>query len=243
MAPPPPPPPLPLAMPSATTSQALVPLAQRDQHAHTASNEWVDPPESGGWTLALPSTTYSRAELFLWSNYVSPPRGWPGVFASDAALKEYIVKKLGGRRVRLTEPAHPMEHARLEAMLAESARDGESTGGLSKTEALANAMAARRCLGWDIMGGYILYELAQGYGRKEAVHQAVYHAEPHWWNTTAKGLWVDVTPRAHHRRLVLVESAQSKIPAASDEERRAMQRPADRADEVTDRAEIDADSL
>ena len=36
------------------------------------------------------------------------PRGWPGVFASDAALKEYIVKKLGGRRVRLTEPAHPM---------------------------------------------------------------------------------------------------------------------------------------
>ena len=37
--------------------------------------------------------------------FVSPPRGWPGCFSSNKALKSFLGGKqqLGGKRVRLTE--------------------------------------------------------------------------------------------------------------------------------------------
>ena len=149
-------------------------------------------------------------------------------------------------------------------------------------EAKANAVQVRLLLGWQIVSGYIFFELAQaclmcttraqgatpraprkrvhgtqvraarspacmvrpcrlllpldaraqGCGRKDPVDKAVYHEEKHWWNQTPKGLWVDLTPRAHHKKLVLVESAKVAIPPASEAETEAMKTPADRADEI-----------
>ena len=64
-------------------------------------------------------------------------------------MKEFIAKKLGGKRVRLTEPAHPMEAARMESLGAT----------LSADEPRSNAIKVRSLLGWDIVSGYILFEL------------------------------------------------------------------------------------
>ena len=41
------------------------------------SEAWVDPPEPGGYVIAQPAHAFTAAELFNWSKYVSPPRGWP----------------------------------------------------------------------------------------------------------------------------------------------------------------------
>lgn len=129
-------------------------------------------------------------------------------------MKDFI-KSLRGSKTRLTHPPHPMEFERMKA-LAEAARRawekggaergadgsgacaspqeledlGRRATGLIDGETRANAIKVRRELGWQIVAGYALLELAQGCSRSDPITQAFYHGEPHWWNVTPKGLWV-----------------------------------------------------
>ena len=124
----------------------------------------VDPPEPGGYMVAV-EQRYRKDDLLSWYNYVSPPRGWPQAFTYFAPMKEFIQKELAGKRVRLTLPPHPMEIAR------------SSKWGLRDGDALGNAIIARRELGWDIIGGFALLELAQGCARDDPISEAFYHGE------------------------------------------------------------------
>ena len=184
--------------------------------------DWVDPPPPGGWMLATPAPSYSSDQLFSWSNWVSPPRGWPYTFTSIPQLKHYVGSELAGKRVRLTEPPHPMEFQRMRELQAH----------LSEKDSRCNALAVRRHLGWEVIGGFALLELAQGCARRDPVDKPIYHGERHWWNTTPKGLWMDFTLRKHYKKLVLVESAKTIVPEAQTADAAAMKKPAERADEV-----------
>ncbi len=184
--------------------------------------DWVDPPAPGGWMVATPAPVYTAEQLYTWSNWVSPPRGWPYTFDGIPKLKQFIAVKLAGKRVRLTETAHPMEFERM----------AELKVTLSDKESKANALAVRQKLGWEVVGGFALLELAQGCGRKDPVEEPVYHGERYYWNVTSKGLWVDLTPRKHHKKMVLVESAKTAVPPPSAEDAAALAQPAERADEV-----------
>ena len=135
----------------------------------TPSEDWVDPPLPGGYVVAIPDTVYTQKDLFSWANYLSPPRGWPQAFTWFQPMKDYI-KKLGGRKVRVTEAPHPLELERLKRLLQADPQEGH---------ARFNAVAARRALGWEVLGGWILLEERQGGGRKDPVEKALYHAEKH----------------------------------------------------------------
>ena len=131
-------------------------------------------------------------------NLLSPPCDWPACFAKPK-LKSFIGGELGGRKVRLSE--RPPE-AELEATASLS---------LSPADPLANAMAVREALGYDVLGGFAVFE------RTDASSSAdVYVGRPHYWNVTTKGLWVDLTPRAHDE-VVLVESGRSAVAEPSAE--------------------------
>ena len=56
---------------------------------------------AGGGAAALSAPAGSALEA---SELRSPPRDWPGCF-STPALKSFIMSELGGRKVRLCEPA------------------------------------------------------------------------------------------------------------------------------------------
>jgi hypothetical protein len=231
--PPPKPPQLLPMLPLPPPQTAIVP-GEHNAHTEIVSRgpgeDWVDPPPPGGWMIVAPAPAYSAEQLFTWSNWVSPPRGWPDTFEGIPKLKEFIFKKLAGvhgspsrqTRVRLTLPAHPMEIERM----------AELNVRLSDTDSKANALAVRRKLGWEVVGGFALLELAQGCDRKVPVEQPVYHGEHYYWNVTPLGLWIDLTPRKHHKKLVLVESAQTAVPPPSAAETEALAQPAERADEM-----------
>ena len=70
-----------------------------------ANEDWVNPPLPGGWMVSAQKEVYTSEQLFNWSNWISPPRGWPIAFTHFPPMKEFIGKKLKGRHVRLTEPA------------------------------------------------------------------------------------------------------------------------------------------
>ena len=125
---------------------------------------------------------------------LSPPRNWPDCFSS-AKLKSYVMTELKGRRVRLSEAPEP-EHVRMAAGMK-----------LSASDALGNAVRLRDKYGWDVLGGFTLYEsLSPASG---AAHG--YTSRPHYWNSNARGLWLDLTPRPDaHASKVLVESPETK---------------------------------
>ena len=104
---------------------------------------------------------------------------------------------------------------------------------LSAADPCGNALQVRRLLGWAVIGGYILFETSQGEPRREAVAAPEYRAEPHWWNVSAKGVWVDLTPRTQHKDLVLVESPKTRVPPPSPEEAAMLRTPARHADVLT----------
>ena len=128
---------------------------------------------------------------------LSPPRGWPECFSTSKALKSFIELELGGRRVRLSEPPAD-EHAELAEGL-----------GLRASDALTNALRLRSRYGWDVLGGFILFERASVAGS--------FVGTPHFWNANARGLWIDLTPR-RHKMLVLVESARTAVPSPEPQE-------------------------
>lgn len=149
-------------------------------------DEWArgEGPLPGGFVLAHPAHVFTPAELFSACRYVSPPRGWPQAATYYPPIKEFIEKRLRGRRVRLTEPPHFLEVERMRS------------AGLRENDANNNAVKVRQHLGWQIVGGFMLLELAQGGGRTDSVDQSYYHGETHWWNVTPKGLWM-CAPPAH----------------------------------------------
>ena len=120
---------------------------------------------------------------------LSPPRGWPASFHS-AALNAFIGKGgLGGTRCRLT--GAPTSEQRLQVLTA------AERVSIAVDDSTRNAESARDALGWRVVKGFAVFELASAPGQ--------YCALPRWWNATAEGAWVDLTPRAH-TQLVLVES-------------------------------------
>ena len=121
---------------------------------------------------------------------LSPPRGWPECFSKSLALKQYISAELGGTRVRLSEPPDDDHRAMAEAV-------GE------RDSALATALALRSRYGWDVLGGFALFE--------RAASADSFVGEPHYWNANARGLWIDLTPRTH-TEIVLVESPKTAVP-------------------------------
>ena len=124
---------------------------------------------------------------------LSPPRDWPDCFSTSAELKAFIGTELGGRRVRLSE-APDAEHLAM------------AEGLLSGSDALQNALTLRSRFGWEVLGGYMLFERASTPG--------AFVSRPHHWSANARGLWIDLTPR-RHKDIVLVESASTAIPPLS----------------------------
>ena len=65
-----------------------------------------------------------------------------------------------------------------------------------------NADAVGAALGWEVIRGFVVFELAEG-GDKFVAHKR-------WWNAKETGVWVDFTPRPEGlKEMVLVESALS----------------------------------
>ncbi|KAL1520722.1 hypothetical protein AB1Y20_022291 [Prymnesium parvum] len=207
-------------------SCALVP---RDETLVTSDGgaTWEPPPAARPLPLAAPLP--SPQQLLLHGKYVSPPRGWPEVYQRSRALQR-LAKQLQGTAIRLVGAPHPLEAARLRAAI--DASDAPH-GAIDASDARATARLVRRQLGWEVLGGFILFELSQGVPRRESVRAAEYHAEAHWWNVTPRGAWVDLTPRGLHKELVLLHSPLTAVPEPSDAERAALLSPAAPADVLT----------
>ena len=142
------------------------------------------------------------------SSLLSPPRNWPDCFSTNA-LKQYVATSLKGRRVRLSDPPEA-EHVRMGAGM-------QLTAGVGAP--LANAVKLRDKYGWDVLGGYILYE------EDTTDEEPRYTSREHFWNANARGLWIDLTPRrASHSSLVLVESASVAAPVPSPEQQARIDR-------------------
>lgn len=129
----------------------------------------------------------------------SPPRGWPERFSQDRALNSFIgAGRLRGKRCRLTAPPPGR-------LFDEAA----SAGVLPiPGDSRANAEALHAALGWPIIKGYAVFELAAQPG--------VFAALARQWNCV-RGVWVDLTPRPDaHASLVLVESEiETEVGASS----------------------------
>ena len=200
--------------------QPAQPMATNSNYARKLA-EALEPVELPKEERRVAAYRFTQDQCYAWANYLSPPRGWPYVFSNHDGCKAFI-KSLAGRRVRLTEPAHPLELERLRAAGVEML-DGDPRG---------NAVKVRRQLGWEILGGYVLLELAQGEGRQDIpASGSFYHGEKHWWNCTPGGVWLDLTPR-RHKKMVLVESSKVAVPPPTAEDAPAMTRPAELADEI-----------
>ena len=130
--------------------------------------------------------------------FVSPPRGWPGCFSSNKALKSFLGGKqaLGGKRVRLTEEPSASDLAavaEVDLMLVDELQPDDPFG---------NAERVRDALGWEVRKGFAVLELEAAPGEAWVAHRR-------WWNAAPEASgekWVDFTPRGSHPELLLVES-------------------------------------
>ena len=113
---------------------------------------------------------------------LSFPRSWPAVFKESATLKQLINKKgLNGVRCRavvLTCPA--MEDARATAAAI--------TADLRPLHSFDNAAKLHEAFGWPVVKGFLVLE------RPDKEAGSAYLALRHWWNATADGAWIDLTP-------------------------------------------------
>ena len=123
---------------------------------------------------------------------VSPPTGWPKSFSENAMLKALMGKKqLAGKRCRLTGQPSADDAAKVAAV------------SISSDNSFMNAEAVQQAVGWQVIKGFAVYEIA-GSGSSAFV------AHKRWWNQKDSGVWVDTTPRASGvGDCVLLESALS----------------------------------
>jgi hypothetical protein len=115
----------------------------------------------------------------------------------------YISKTLKGTKVRVVQAPSADQMALLVDV---DLHEGDSRG---------NALRVRDRTGWPVRGGFVLYELCSHGDPDGGATPSQYHGEPHFWNATPRGLWVDATPRPSSttaQEVVLVESPQAAVP-------------------------------
>ena len=118
---------------------------------------------------------------------ISPPRGWPETFNSNATLKTFLNKTLQGRKVRLVGPA-----------TAEVALEATLSPPLESADCASVAARVYAELSWPVLEGVAVYELI------EAPDTFVAHR--HTWNLHPRNIWVDLAARPpKHPQLLLVE--------------------------------------
>ena len=118
---------------------------------------------------------------------ISPPRGWPETFNSNATLKTFLNKTLQGRKVRLVGPA-----------TAEVALEATLSPPLESADCASVAARVYAELSWPVLEGVAVYELI------EAPNTFVAHR--HTWNLHPRNIWVDLAARPpKHPQLLLVE--------------------------------------
>ena len=136
---------------------------------------------------------------------LSPPSNWPTSFKENKLLKSFMGKQLKGTRVRLTGVPSSDDAARVEHVA------------LASDDSFGNAEAVQLALGWDVIKGFVVFELAE---------TSTFVAHKRWWSARPSGattVWVDFTPRPEGiGDAVLVESLLStKDRALPTGERRA----------------------
>lgn len=118
---------------------------------------------------------------------ISPPRGWPETFNSNATLKTFLNKTLQGRKARLVGPA-----------TAEVALEATLSPPLESADCASVAARVYAELSWPVLEGVAVYEL------DEAPDTFVAHR--HTWNLHPRNIWVDLAARPpKHPQLLLVE--------------------------------------
>ena len=136
---------------------------------------------------------------------LSPPSNWPTSFKENKLLKSFMGKQLKGTRVRLIGVPTSDDAARVEHVA------------LASDDSFGNAEAVQLALGWEIIKGFVVFELAE---------TATFVAHKRWWSARPSGattVWVDFTPRPEGiSDAVLVESLLStKERVLPTDERRA----------------------
>ena len=123
---------------------------------------------------------------------LSPPSNWPATFKENKLLKSFMGKQLKGTRVRLTGVPSSDDAARVEHVA------------LASNDSFGNAEAVHLALGWEVIKGFVVFELAE---------TSTFVAHKRWWNARPSGsstVWVDFTPRPEGvTDAVLVESLLS----------------------------------
>ena len=144
---------------------------------------------------------------------ISPPSGWP-LPREDPGNRVRLFGELRGKRVRLTGPPTTTQRITI-----------SKAGMVISEDPIDNAEAARDCLGWKIVKGFILYQ------RKGT---DTFVCVPHWWSEQ-DNTWIDLTPRPMRsaQQMVLVESSIRGVTEVDDKlfevesSRRAAGPPAD----------------
>ena len=134
---------------------------------------------------------------------LSPPRNWPDSFKDE--LRQFIGKRgLKSRRCRLV--------ARGSQLAPETAAQAAQLV-LHPSDSRSNAELARQELGWDVIVGFAVFELA------DRAKTFVAHAR--CWNATSCGVWVDVTREAPASTEAGILLAEADQPAALQTDRGA----------------------
>ena len=132
------------------------------------------------------------------------PRNWPAIFNESATLKRLVNKQLRGTRCRVVGPSAASEASTAAALVK-----------LRPLHSLQNAQNLHDLLGWDIIKGFIVFERSlvptpeaaeeatagiaeAAEARASAVDSGAgreqFLAIRHWWNASADGAWLDLTP-------------------------------------------------
>ena len=140
---------------------------------------WLDSPADFVATTPASLVALSSAEALP----LCFPRNWPAVFKESSALKALVNKKsmLKGIRCRAVALGAPaIDAARTAAAKAEVK--------LFAMDSFSNAQRLSEALGWQVVKGFVVLE------RPEADAGTSFVAFKHWWNATADGVWIDLTP-------------------------------------------------
>jgi hypothetical protein len=121
------------------------------------------------------------------ANLISPPRGWPETFKSNAMLKTFLNKTLQGRKARLVAPA-----------TAEVAVEATLSPPLESADCASVAARVYAELSWPVLEGVAVYELDEA--------PDTFVAFRYKWNLHPRNIWVDLAARPpKHPQLLLVE--------------------------------------